>query len=43
MRMERLCVDDAQRWSFDHGPECDTSSDQTNGEYARVFQPCPTG
>jgi hypothetical protein len=43
LRMERLFVDGAQPWHIDHGPECDTSSDQTNGEYARVFQPCPTG
>jgi hypothetical protein len=43
LRMERLRVDGAERWHIDHGPECDTSSDQTNGTYARVFQPCPTG
>jgi hypothetical protein len=43
IRMERLRVDGAERWSLDHGPECDTSYDQTNGAFARVFQPCPTG
>ncbi len=43
LRMERLFLDGAESWHNDHGPECDTSSDQTNGTYARVFQPCPTG
>ena len=43
MRMERLRVDGAEPWHFDHVHACDTSSDQTNGEFARIFPPCPTG
>jgi hypothetical protein len=43
LRWERLRVDGAQLWAWDHGPECDTSASQVNGEWARSFQPCPTG
>jgi opacity protein-like surface antigen len=47
IRMERLRVDGAERWSLDHGPECDTSYDQTNGGRAslqrwRSAAPTPT-
>jgi hypothetical protein len=43
LRHERLRVDGAQRWGWDHGPECNTSSSQVNGEWARTYRPCPTG
>jgi hypothetical protein len=43
LRIDRLRLDGAERYSIDHQSQCDTSSDQTNGTYARVFQPCPTG
>ena len=43
IRWERMRVDGAQRWAWDHGPECNVSSSQTNGEWARSYQPCPVG
>lgn len=43
LRWERMRIDGAQAWAWDHGPECNTSSSQVNGEWARSFQPCPTG
>lgn len=43
LRHERLRIDGAQRWNWDHWPECNTSSSQVNGEWARSYQPCPTG
>lgn len=45
LRFERLRVDGAQRYVLDYQAigACDTSSTQTNGEFARRFQPCPTG
>lgn len=45
LRMERLRVDGAERYNLDYQAigACDTSSTQTNGQFARVFQPCPTG
>lgn len=43
LRWERMRIDGAQRWAADHGSECNTSGSQVNGEWARSFQPCPTG
>jgi len=43
IRWERLYVDSGELWNLDHGPECNTSSTQSNGEWARSFTPCPTG
>jgi hypothetical protein len=45
LRVERMRVDGAQRWSWDHWPECsgNISTSQQNGEWARTYQPCPTG
>jgi len=45
LRVERLRIDGAQRWEWDHWPECsgNISVSQTNGEWARTYQPCPTG
>lgn len=43
IRWERMYVDGSELWSQDHGPECNTSSTQSNGEWARAYQPCPTG
>ncbi len=43
LRWERLLINGAQRHQIDHGPACDLGSSQPNGEFARRFQPCPTG
>lgn len=43
IRWERLYVDGGELWNLDHGPECNTSSTQSNGEWARSYTPCPTG
>jgi hypothetical protein len=45
LRVERMRVDGAQRWSWDHWPECSgsISTSVANGEWARTYQPCPTG
>ncbi len=43
IRQERMYVDNGELWSLDHGPECNTSSSQGNGEWARSYSPCPTG
>jgi hypothetical protein len=45
LRFERLRVDGAQRYVLDYQASgaCNTSSSQINGEWARVYQPCPTG
>ncbi len=43
LRDERLSVDDAQRKEVSYAGECDTGSSQVDGEFARVFSPCPTG
>lgn len=45
LRVERLRVDGAQRWAWDHWPECSggISSSPANGEWARTYQPCPVG
>lgn len=41
IRFERLRVDGGDRWVGDWNPNCNRSTSQTNGEFARVFQPCP--
>ncbi len=43
LRDERLSVDGAQRKEVSYAGECDTGSSQVDGEFARVFSPCPTG
>ena len=45
LRVERMRVDHAQRWEWDHWPECsgNIGVSQSNGEWARTYQPCPTG
>ena len=41
MKMERVKVDGAVLSEIDHS--CDVGFSQTNGEYARTYQPCDTG
>lgn len=36
-------VDGVERYRFDYRGGCNLDASQANGEYARVFQPCPTG
>lgn len=45
LRVERLRIDGAQRWEWDHWPECSggISSSPANGEWARTYSPCPVG
>jgi hypothetical protein len=43
LRWERVRVDGTERSTIDHRAECNLDASQSNGEYARVFQPCPTG
>ena len=43
MRSERLRIDGAQLSVNDYGGQCDLGWSQASGEFARVFQPCPTG
>lgn len=43
LRFERLRVDGAQRYQLDHGASCNLGATEASGEFARVFQPCPTG
>ncbi|MEZ4588389.1 MAG: hypothetical protein R2909_18580, partial [Gemmatimonadales bacterium] len=43
IRRERLAIDGAQRWAWEHIGDCATSFSQTNGEWARAYSPCPTG
>ncbi len=40
IRMERIRIDGAERWKLDHA--CNRDASAASGEYARVFQPCPT-
>ncbi|MGB7589092.1 MAG: Ig-like domain repeat protein [Solirubrobacterales bacterium] len=40
IRMERVRIDGADRFTIDHAGECDTGYSQQNGEFARVFSPC---
>ncbi|HEX5762131.1 MAG TPA: hypothetical protein VFY04_03310 [Solirubrobacterales bacterium] len=43
LRVERLFADGNLRLTLDHGSSCNLGSSAPNGEFARVFQPCPTG
>jgi hypothetical protein len=45
LRFERLRVDGALLHQIDYqaAGQCNTASSQVNGEWARAFQPCPTG
>jgi len=45
LRNERVLIDGQQRYLIDHQAqaECNATSSQTNGEFSRNFQPCPTG
>ena len=43
LRWERLRVNGAERHVIDHRPACDLGYSGPNGEFARRFQPCPTG
>ncbi len=45
MRFERVRVDGADRHVIDFQAlgGCNVTSSQTNGEFARTYQPCPTG
>ncbi|MBK5218884.1 MAG: hypothetical protein JJE35_03735 [Thermoleophilia bacterium] len=43
IRHERMRIDGAQVWGWDHWSECNTSSSGLNGEWARAYAPCPTG
>jgi hypothetical protein len=43
LRFERLRVDGAQRYLIDHRGSCNLDATEASGEFARDFQPCPTG
>jgi len=45
MRNERVRVDGAERHLIDYQAmsQCNATSSQTNGEFSRTYQPCPTG
>ncbi len=43
LRMERLRIDGNQVAGTNYAAACNLGSSQANGEFARVFQPCPTG
>lgn len=43
LRMERLRIDGGQVFEGNYAGQCNLGSSQVNGEFARVFQPCPTG
>lgn len=45
VRVERMRVDGAQRWEWDHWPECSGAigTSAASGEWARTYQPCPAG
>lgn len=43
LRMERLRIDGNQVVENNYASQCNLGSSQANGEFARVFQPCPTG
>ncbi len=43
LRWERLRLDGAERSVTDHRGACDLGSSGPSGEFARQFQPCPTG
>jgi hypothetical protein len=43
IRFERLYADGNLRHEINHGSACNLGASAPNGEFARVFQPCPTG
>ncbi len=45
VRNERVWVDGEQRYLIDYQAmsQCDPTSSQTNGEFARSYRPCPSG
>ncbi|MGH2975283.1 MAG: hypothetical protein ACRDLL_10510 [Solirubrobacterales bacterium] len=43
IRMEWIDIDGNRRFTIDHAGDCDTGASGPNGQFARVFQPCPTG
>jgi hypothetical protein len=45
LRFERLFTDGAQRTVIDYqaAGQCNATSSAANGEFARTYQPCPTG
>jgi hypothetical protein len=45
LRDERLRIDGAGRYLIDYQAlsQCNATSSQTNGEFSRTYQPCPTG
>jgi hypothetical protein len=45
LRDERVSIDGSQRYLIDYQAlgQCNPTSSQTNGEFARSFQPCPPG
>jgi len=43
IRRERMRIDGAQVWLYEHIADCAISASQVNGEWARTHSPCPTG
>jgi hypothetical protein len=43
LRMERLRIDGTPIYEINFVNSCNLGSSQVNGEFARVFQPCPVG
>jgi hypothetical protein len=45
MRFERVRVDGAERYVLDNQARglCNATASQTNGEFSRAYQPCPSG
>jgi hypothetical protein len=45
IRNERVSIDGSQRYLIDYQAmgQCDPTTSQTNGEFARSYQPCPRG
>lgn len=43
LRWDHVRIDGTERFTFDYRASCNLDWSAANGEYARVFQPCPTG
>ena len=45
LRSERVRIDGTQHYLIDYQAmaQCNATATQTNGEFSRVYQPCPTG
>lgn len=43
LRYTYVRIDGVERFRWDHRAQCNLDASQSNGEYARVFQPCPVG